>query len=213
MRPKPSVIPMANDSKRITREDVVPTVLPDDYLSSEIAHSFSVFHMPRYDELPSVELYRDQVIAFVEQVFRPLDACIEGDWLTPSMVNNYVKLGLVAPPKKRLYGREQVARLVVICLFKQVLSISDISRLFRIQKMTYLTEVAYNYVSTELDHALHAAFTLDEEAAPDSASMVTRESLLVRNAVTAFVSKLYLLGYLRFIGYEEEAEAASDKTR
>ena len=86
MRPKPSVIPMANDSKRITREDVAPTVLPDDYLSSEIAHSFSVFHMPRYDELPSVELYRDQVIAFVEQVVRPLDACIEGDWLTPALV-------------------------------------------------------------------------------------------------------------------------------
>ncbi|WP_239285064.1 DUF1836 domain-containing protein [Collinsella sp. An2] len=205
MKTQPSVIPMADDSKRITQEDIAPTLLPDDYLSSDIAHDLCSFHMPRYNELPSVDLYRDQVIAFVSQVFQPLSACIEGDWLTPSMVNNYVKLGLLASPHKRLYGREQVARLVVICLFKQVLSISDIARLFRIQSMTYVSDVAYNYVATELEHALHASFSHRAEAAPDSASMVTRESLLVRNVVNAFVSKLYLLGYLRFIGYDDDS--------
>lgn len=202
---KPAVIPMADDSKHITLEDIAPTRLPDDYLTSEVAERFRSFHLPRYHELPGVELYRDQVIAFVDQTLDPMSVAIDGPWLTPSMVNNYVKLGLVAPPHKRLYGREQIARLIVVCLFKQVLNISAISTLFRIQKMTYMTDVAYDYAATELEGALHGLFDHDQAVPEDSARLVTRESLLVRSAVTAFASKLYLVGYLRFIGYDEES--------
>lgn len=200
----PTVIPMADDSKRISREDITPTILPDDYLKSAVADSFRAFHMPRYNELPAVDLYRDQVIAFVEQTLGPMNIAIDGVWLSPSMVNNYVKIGLVAPPKKKLYGREQIARLLVVCVFKQVLDIPSIQTLFRIQKMTYMTDIAYDYVACELEGTLHAAFAPKQEVFPDSAHQTTRESLLVRSAVTAFVSKIYLVGYLRYIGFDKK---------
>lgn len=203
MKHAANVIPMADTSKKITRADVRPTNLPDDYVTSDITRQLLAFHMPRYDELPQMDLYRDQVIAFVDATFAPMKSFTDSDWLTPSMVNNYVKSGLIAPPQKRLYGREQIARLLVICIFKQVLSISAIAALFRIQTMTYMVDVAYDYVATELENGVTAAFGLDTDPLPDTAHRVTRESLLVRNAVSAFVSKMYLLGYLRFIGIED----------
>lgn len=201
-----TVIPMNERGRLITPQDVEPTILPDAYLGSDLATGLSTFSMPRYCDLPAVGLYRDQVVGIVEQVLEPLQSCIDGELLTPSMVNNYVKAGLVGSPNKKLYEREHVARLLVICIFKQVLSMQAIAELFKIQRVTYHVDVAFDYVAVELENAIRSAFSLDERKAPDSATRVTRESLLVRNAVTAFAAKAYLLGYLRFIGYDEAAD-------
>lgn len=200
------VISMIDDGEAITQQDIAPTILPDAYLTSDIAQKLAGFHLPRYAELPTVPLYRDQVIGIVEQALEPFTDCIDGDILTPSMVNNYVKAGLIAAPVKKQYGREHIARLIVICIFKQVLSIQAISALFRIQKLTYLVDIAFDYVATELENAVHSAFSLDATPIPDTATRVTRESLLVRNAVTAFAAKAYLVGYLHFLGFEESTK-------
>ena len=195
------VIPMADSSDAITPEDVRPTVLPDAYVASTDVQRILNFHMPHYDELPNVELYREQLLTYIDKTLEPLDQCVEGSWLTPAMVNNYVKAGLLTPPVKKLYHREQIARLMVICIFKQVLTIESIARLFRIQMVTYRTSRAYDYVAQELENALANAFSTSPERSEDSATLVTRESLMVRNAVTAFAAKANLVGYLRFLGY------------
>lgn len=202
MKQQPRVIPMSDASASITAEDISPTILPDAFLSSDVAERVASFHLPRYAELPAVPLYREQVISYVEGALHPLDGMVEGAWLTPSMVNNYVKIGLIAAPVKKLYGTEQIARLIVICLFKQVLPISAIARLFSIQKMTYRIKQSYDYVATELEHALATAFSISLETTPDSATRVTRESLLVRNAVIAFAARAQLMSYLSFLGFE-----------
>lgn len=202
MTAQKSVIPMNEHGRAITQEDIKPTVLPDAYLTSSIASALVDFRMPRFDDLPTVGLYRDQVIGIVEQTLSPLGTCIDGELLTPSMVNNYVKAGLIAAPVKKLYNREHVARLLVICIFKQVLSIQAIATLFKIQRVSYMVDVAFDYVAVELENAVRSAFSIDATPQPDSATHVTRESLLVRNAVTAFAAKAYLLGYLHYIGYE-----------
>lgn len=196
------IIPMADGSKAITAEDVKPTVLPDAYLQSSIARSFKSFHMPRYRDLPAVPLYRDQVIALVEEVLSPLNDCAEGPWLTPSMVNNYVKMKLVGAPVKKQYGRDQVAGLISVCIFKQFLPISAIAGLLKIQSVTYTSERAYNYLASELERALHSAFTAETPSPDTSGHVNTRESLLVQSGVSAFVSKAYLMGYLKFTGLE-----------
>lgn len=134
MTAQKSVIPMNEHGRAITQEDIKPTVLPDAYLTSSIASALVDFKMPRFEDLPTVGLYRDQVIGIVEQTLSPLGTCIDGELLTPSMVNNYVKAGLIAAPVKKLYNREHVARLLVICIFKQVLSIQAIATLFKIQR-------------------------------------------------------------------------------
>lgn len=193
-----NIIPMADSSKEITANDVKPTVLPDAYHDSAIATAFSTFHLPRYRELPGMTLYREQVIDYIEDLLHPLSPCIEGTWLTPSMVNNYVKMGLVPSPVKKQYGREHIARLITICIFKQIVPIAAIESLFTIQKYSYHAEQAFDYIGTELEAGLHAAFSMDGQKTQDTAKNVTRESLLVRSAITAFVSKAYLMGYLTY---------------
>ena len=203
MKSSPQVIPMADSSEQISPDDLIPTFLPDAFLRSEAAINMQRFKLPRYDDLPEIPLYREQVISYIEGVFEPLSCCVEGPWITPSMVNNYVKAGLVLPPVKKLYGKDQLALLVAICIFKQVLSMSAIEHLFKIQRITYRNDIAYNYTVTEVTNSLSAAFTSTFETSEDSAKLVTRESLLVRSAAIAFASRCYLMAYLRYTGLEK----------
>ena len=76
------------------------------------------FRLPRYGDLPELELYMDQVISTVEKY---LSALKVGDKsiLTPSMVNNYVKNGVIPPPEKKRYTRDHLAQIIIICTLKQ----------------------------------------------------------------------------------------------
>lgn len=195
------VIPMADGSSRILPDDVKPTILPDSYIQSDVSKNLRSFSLPLYRDLPNVPLYRDQVIAYINEKLAPLVLCIDQPVITPSMVNNYVKIGLIPAPQKKQYGREALARLIAICIFKQVLPISAVQSLFRIQRYSYDAEVAYNYVAAQLQLSLQSAFSLEQSPVEDTAHVVTRESLLVRSAVSSFVSKAYLMGYLNFNGY------------
>ncbi len=84
--------------------------------------------LPRWRELPDLELYMDQVLALTE---RYLGACpgLDGRGLTAAMVNNYVKLGVLPAPRRKRYSRAQLARLLMICVLKPVLPIAAIRKL------------------------------------------------------------------------------------
>lgn len=192
MSAHPTVIPMGDNPPQ-------PTQLPDAFLSSREALALAHFHIPRYDELPSLPLYREQVIGYIENHMAPLSTDPSEALITSSMVNNYIKAGLIAAPQKKRYLTEHIARLMAVCIMKQVLPIASVQKLFEIQMRSYEVGVAYNYLVTEVEHALEATFsTVDLQ--PDSAIVTTRESLLVRSMAAAFAAKLYLMAYLRYLG-------------
>ena len=88
------------------------------------------FRLPAWEELPKIELYMDQVIGLVTQyvgffVYDPSEEKL----LTPSMVNNYVKMRLLPPPVRKKYGRKHIALLVMICTFKQSLSMAAVEQM------------------------------------------------------------------------------------
>ncbi len=85
------VIPMSDSSVSIKPEDIQPTVLPDAFIQSDIVRKLNTLSLPRYDQLPNVTLYRDQVIEYVALWMEPLSICVEQPIITPSMINNYVK--------------------------------------------------------------------------------------------------------------------------
>ncbi len=86
------------------------------------------FHCPRWGELPSIPLYMDQVLLVVNETLQPLSSC-DDTAITAAMINNYVKQKLIAPPIKKKYGRDQLSALIMVCVLKRVLSISEISSL------------------------------------------------------------------------------------
>ena len=84
--------------------------------------------LPRWDDLPDFDLYMDQVISLMERYLgAPASPADKG--LTASMVNNYVKTGMVPAPTKKRYGRLQLACLIVICALKTVLPLSVIKEI------------------------------------------------------------------------------------
>ena len=73
--------------------------------------------LPRWDELPDLELYMDQVLSLMERYLGAYPG-FDRKGLTASMVNNYVKLGVMPPPVKKKYARAHLAHLVMICVLK-----------------------------------------------------------------------------------------------
>jgi hypothetical protein len=55
----------------------------------------------------------------------------DGQILTSSMINNYVKNGLITRPTQKRYDREQLAQLYMLCSMKQILAIPDAAALIR----------------------------------------------------------------------------------
>lgn len=84
---------------------------------------------PAWEELPGIPLYMDQVILYLGESLELFQR--EGSsLLTSSMINNYVKTGLIPHPDKKKYTKEHLAGLMAVCMLKQVLPIQDIKTLF-----------------------------------------------------------------------------------
>ncbi|AKU59544.1 BS_ykrK family protein [Lacticaseibacillus paracasei] len=62
---------------------------------------------PRWTDLPQFDLYMDQVIQYVNDIVTPLGF---GE-ITSTMVNNYVKKGVIKAPLKKKYRPEQLANI------------------------------------------------------------------------------------------------------
>ena len=79
--------------------------------------------IPLWNELPELDLYMDQIIVLMEKY---LGSSQEDKLITPSMINNYVKLGIIPRPTKKKYSKTHIAYLIIICSLKQVMPIADI---------------------------------------------------------------------------------------
>lgn len=97
---------------------------------AEAIKKLESFHLPRYKDLPEIELYMDQVISTVEKYLSALKVS-ERSLLTPSMVNNYVKNGVIPPPEKKRYTRDHLAQIIIICTLKQTIELSDVAAIVK----------------------------------------------------------------------------------
>lgn len=112
-------------------------------------------HLPRWDELPVLDLYMDQVVTLIERYLGALVSEENEKMLTKSMVNNYVKLQLIPPPVKRQYSRRHLAFLIVITLLKQIMPIKEVKDAILLQAKYSGEKEAYNYYIEEQEKAIH----------------------------------------------------------
>ena len=81
--------------------------------------------------LPEIYLYMDQVLTYMNKQLEPLTRTEDAAPLTSSMINNYVKDGVLPRPEQKKYSREHLAMLTMICMLKPVLTIPDIDMLLK----------------------------------------------------------------------------------
>lgn len=79
--------------------------------------------LPRWTDLPQFDLYMDQVVQYINEIITPLGL----DELTATMVNNYVKKGVIAPPIKKKYHKAQIANILIIAMLKPVFALDTIA--------------------------------------------------------------------------------------
>ncbi len=156
------------------------------------------FHCPRYNELPNIDLYVDQVIILITETLNPILLDDEDKILTSAMINNYVKQGIVAPTTNKKYSTNHIMYLIVVCIFKKILSIQEICELIKIQITTYPVHVAYDYFCTELENCLKTTFVPQDAPMPHIATRTTDETKLIRSTVLAFCNKLYIQKYIDY---------------
>lgn len=149
--------------------------------------------LPRWHELPEIDLYMDQVITLVERYLSPIILKEKHTLLTSSMVNNYVKLELIPSPKKKRYTQKHLAFLIAITLLKQVLTISEIKQGILFQgKVTGIRE-AYNMFCEEQESSLR--FVVSQAIGEGSYSTFSKpiplEYMAVKSATLSFATKLF----------------------
>ncbi len=147
------------------------------------------FHCPRYKELPDIGLYMDQVVHILDEVFVSLYGVSSA--ITPSMINNYVKQGIIQPPVKKKYSRDHMAYLVVICLLKQIFTMSEICTLLEVQQRAKPVGESYDIFCDLLEKSLRYVVLRKEEDNPVVGSSDTYEAKLLRSSILAVAHTLY----------------------
>lgn len=77
-------------------------------------------------DIPSIDLYMDQVTTFMENHLEHNRRNEEDKIMTKTMINNYTKNNLLPPPDKKRYSSEHIVLITYIYYLKTMLSINDI---------------------------------------------------------------------------------------
>ena len=159
-------------------------------MKSRMAEPIRGFRLPRYKEIPTVGLYLEQTIKYINAHLAPL-GCME---LTSSMVSNYVKKGLIPAPVKKQYYPEQISYLFFVAVAKNLMSMEHIALLMGVQRKTYTLPVAYDYMCLELENQLFHRFGL-KETLEDIGITESGEKDLLRVLISAGSDVIYLNSY------------------
>ena len=150
------------------------------------------FHIPRWEELPNIDLYIDQVVCLLENYlsyFIKNDLTNSKHFITKTMINNYVKHGVINSPVSKKYNKEHIAYLIVIFILKQIYSIEEIKKLLDLAITTSSINISYNRFCLELESAIQSTFS---KKINFSSSELSKEQYLLRNVVLSFSNKLYV---------------------
>ena len=152
------------------------------------------YHLPRYEEIPDIGLFMEQMVTYLEQHLLLLE---DDKKITKAMINNYVKHEVVEKPIKKRYTRMHIAYLLVVFILKRVYSLDEIVLMIKVQVKATDIERAYNIFAEEYERCLKAIILeepIEHLEINHSDPLVVK---LLRNTVQSvgyqFWDKLYLI--------------------
>ena len=168
-------------------------------MKRRMAESIRGLRLPRYAEIPTVGLYLEQTIKYINSYLAPL-GCLE---LTGSMVSNYVKKGLIPSPVKKQYFPEQISYLFFVALAKNLTSMENIDLLISVQRKTYTLPTAYDYMCGELENMLFYFFGLKDNP-EELGETESDEKNLLRGLIMSAANVIYLNNYIEYVRKQSE---------
>ena len=150
------------------------------------------FSLPRWENLPLIDLYMDQVLSLLEKYLGMFSENTSGKTITSSIINNYVKLGIIPPPVKKKYSREHIAYLLMVCIMKPVMPIAMIKLNIDLQLKLYPISEVFNQFGVMFERTtkqtLLAAYR--DAKAYDGDAVEFLQQLSIKSAVQANASKM-----------------------
>ena len=141
--------------------------------------------LPKWNDLPELDLYMDQVIALMEKYLADISTP-DSKLITPSMINNYVKLGILPAPQKKKYSREHLAYLIIICSLKQVMPISNIKAMIDEELSSNTIAEILDFYSNLYDATFHIILeTCSNHLKSDTQNLSEIESTSLFTALVA----------------------------
>lgn len=147
------------------------------------------YTFPRWDELPDLDLYMDQVITYLVEHLKDI-YYFDEKFVTSSMINNYVKTDIVHPPIKKHYTKYHVAYFLVVTILKRAFSMQQISSLIQIHTDMKTSSVpqAYDIFIGRFEEALNSVFSNNETTSFKSQN---KQQELMDNVLQAVVYKIH----------------------
>lgn len=148
------------------------------------------FNLPKWNDLPPIDLYMDQVITYLNDQL----SCIyfhDEKFVTSSMINNYVKTSIVKPPMKKHYTKQHIAYFIVVTILKKCYSMSEISQLIQIHTnmKNSTVEQAYDLFISCFENSLNHVFNLEETKT--SFESQNHEQELMNHVIQCVINKIY----------------------
>lgn len=112
----------------------------------EILKRLEGCRLPEWDELPDFGLYMDQLVTYVARTFPGISGRLD---LTSSMINNYVKAGLIDKPTGKKYSREALAQLLMISLMKVSTPLDVMNKILHPESGTETKQMYSSFVATQ----------------------------------------------------------------
>ena len=83
------------------------------------------------DQIPSLDLYIDQIMTLFEVELNDNKRYEDDKVLTKTMVNNYSKAGILKPIKGKKYSKEHILQMLLIYSLKNTISIGEIKKVLQ----------------------------------------------------------------------------------
>lgn len=149
----------------------------------------SNFRIPRWEELPEVDLYLEQVISLIDTTIGDFVNEKNKKMITKTMVNNYVKQKIISPPQNKKYNKVTVASLFVIAILKPVFSIGEIAQLISLALAANEKNISYNQFCEVTEKAVADVFA---GRAFRGKEELNEPQYILRNVSRTFACKLYV---------------------
>lgn len=137
------------------------------------------FSLPTWESLPAIPLYMDQIIMYLESSLENLKVS-DNKIITKSMINNYVKDGILRRPEKKKYEKDQLASLISISILKQVVTIPEtkslISAIDNPESMYEIFKTAHDNAITHVIELLKEACEAGESPTKTAIELAARAS-------------------------------------
>ncbi|MBQ5765735.1 MAG: DUF1836 domain-containing protein [Clostridia bacterium] len=178
---------------------------------TEICEKLASHRLPRWEALPDIELYMDQVVAVMEKALSIYNTESEDNRIiTPSIINNYVKLKIIPAPVKKRYNKEHLAYLVMICILKQTLAISSIVKMINLQLEKKSIKQLYNEFCTIYENVIpfvsmedtRDADITDSEELPEDSDDIN--AFILKSAILSTAGKFICEGVLALTGTADQ---------